>query len=132
MAKFVQIQTCEQGHTHDELINIEDISRIALGPNLLFLRTPYGNGEHRHSITQKSVDKLLEVLDIVGEEEQMANELTQKQINKLVAEYKKHYDGDEEVTEEKVLKDLKEYIKDFTDYENIEEVPFDELLDFIG
>lgn len=43
MAKFVQIQTCEQGNTHDELINIEDISRIALGPNLLFLRTPYGN-----------------------------------------------------------------------------------------
>jgi hypothetical protein len=62
----------------------------------------------------------------------MASELTQKQINKLVAEYKKYYDGDEEVTEEKVLKDLKEYIKDFTDYENIEEVPFDELLDFIG
>ena len=62
----------------------------------------------------------------------MASELTQKQINKLVAEYKKYYDGDEEVTEEKVLQDLKEYIKDFTDYENIEEVPFDELLDFIG
>lgn len=62
----------------------------------------------------------------------MANELTQYQINELVAEYKKHYDGDEEVTEEKVLKDLKEYIKDFTDYENIEEVPFNELLDFIG
>lgn len=62
----------------------------------------------------------------------MTSELTQKQINELVAEYKKYYDGDEEVTEEKVLKDLKEYIKDFTDYENIEEVPFDELLDFIG
>ena len=132
MAKFVQIQTCEQGHTHDELINIEDIIRIALGPNLLFLRTPYGNGEHRQSITQKSVDKLLKVLDIVGEEEQMASELTQKQINELVTEYKKYYDGDEEATEEKVLKDLKKYIKDFTDYENIEEVPFNELLDFIG
>jgi hypothetical protein len=62
----------------------------------------------------------------------MTSELTQKQINELVTEYKKYYDGDEEVTEEKVLKDLKEYIKDFTDYENIEEVPFDELLDFIG
>lgn len=62
----------------------------------------------------------------------MTSELTQKQINELVAEYKKYYDGDEEVTEEKVLKDLKEYIKDFTDYENIEKVPFDELLDFIG
>lgn len=69
MAKFVRIQTCEQGNTHDELINIEDISRIALGPNLLFLRTPYGNAEHRHSITQKSVDKLLKVLDIVEEGE---------------------------------------------------------------
>ena len=62
----------------------------------------------------------------------MVSELTQEQINQLVAEYKKYYDGDEEVTEEKVLKDLKEYIKDFTNYENIEEVPFDELLDFIG
>ena len=62
----------------------------------------------------------------------MTSELTQKQINELVNEYKKYYDGDEEATEEKVLKDLKEYIKDFTDYENIEEVPFDELLDFIG
>lgn len=62
----------------------------------------------------------------------MTSELTQKQINELVTEYKKYYDGDEEVTEEKVLKDLKEYIKDFTDYENIEEVPFNELLDFIG
>ena len=68
MAKFVRIQICDSEHTHDELINIEDISRIALGPNLLFFRTPYGNGEHRHSITQKSVDKLLKVLDIIGEE----------------------------------------------------------------
>lgn len=62
----------------------------------------------------------------------MASELTQKQINELVSKYKKYYDGDEKVTEEKVLKDLKEYIKDFTDYKNIEEVPFNELLDFIG
>ena len=69
MAKYIRIQTCEQGNTHDELINIEDISRIALGPNLLFLRTPYGNGEYRHSITQKSVDKLLKVLDIIEEVE---------------------------------------------------------------
>ena len=58
--------------------------------------------------------------------------LTQKQINELVAEYKKYYDGDEEVTEEKVLNDLQEYMKDFTDYEDLEQVPFEELIDFIG
>lgn len=68
MAKFIQIQICYRGTVEDELINIEDISRIALGPNILFLRTPYGVGEHHHSITQGSVDKLLKVLDIVEEE----------------------------------------------------------------
>jgi hypothetical protein len=69
MAKFVRIQTCDREHTNDELINIEDISRIALGPNILFLRTPYGNGYYNHNITQESVNKLLKVLDIVGEVE---------------------------------------------------------------
>jgi hypothetical protein len=58
--------------------------------------------------------------------------LTQEQINKLVNEYKKFYDGDEEVTEEKVLNDLQEYVKDFTEYEDFEDVPFEELIDFIG
>ena len=58
--------------------------------------------------------------------------LTQTQINELVAEYKKYYDGEEEVTEEKVLEDLKGYMKDFTDYEDLEQVPFEELIDFIG
>lgn len=58
--------------------------------------------------------------------------LTQTQINELVAEYRKYYDGDEEVAEEKVLEDLKGYMKDFTDYDEIDEVPFEELIDFIG
>lgn len=58
--------------------------------------------------------------------------LTQEQINQLVKEYKMAYDGEEEVTEEKVLNDLQEYMKDFTDYEDLEQVPFEELIDFIG
>ena len=70
MEKFVQIQTCYRGNIEDELINIEDISRIVLGPNILCLKTSYGNDEHHHSITQESVDKLLKVLDIVEEVEE--------------------------------------------------------------
>lgn len=58
--------------------------------------------------------------------------LTQGQINQLVKEYKMAYDEEEEVTEEKVLNDLQEYMKDFTDYEDFDEVPFEELIDFIG
>lgn len=69
MAKFIEIESCCGGIFTDELINIEDISRIVLGPNILFLRTPYNVGEHHLSITQKSVDKLLKVLDIVEEVE---------------------------------------------------------------
>ena len=69
MTKFIRIQICDSDHTHDELINIEDISRVSLERRVLFLRTPHGNGEHRHSITQKPVDKLLKVLDIVEEVE---------------------------------------------------------------
>ncbi len=44
MAKFIEIESCCGGHFIDELINIEDISRIVLGPNILFLRTPYNVG----------------------------------------------------------------------------------------
>lgn len=58
--------------------------------------------------------------------------LTQTQINELIKGYKMYYDGEEEVTEEKVLNDLQEYVKDFTDYEDFDEVPFEELIDFIG
>ena len=58
--------------------------------------------------------------------------LTQERLNQLVAKYKAFYDGEEEVTEEKVLRDLKEYMQDWTDYTDIDEVPFEELLDFIG
>lgn len=58
--------------------------------------------------------------------------LTQEQINKLVKEYKMVYDGEDEVSEEKLLNDLKEYVKDFTDYEDFDKVPFEELMDFIG
>lgn len=69
MAKFIQIQSCYRGIVENELINIEDISRIYLGPNILLLRTPYSAGERHISITKDSVDKLLKELDIVGEVE---------------------------------------------------------------
>ena len=70
MAKFVEIQSCYRGHIEYELVNIDDISRIGLGPNILFLRSPYSSTERQISITQKSVDKLLNVLDIVEEVEE--------------------------------------------------------------
>ena len=66
MAKFIQILTCYRRNVEDELININDISRV-IGANTLYLRTPDGLGGHQHSITKESVDKLLKVLEIEGE-----------------------------------------------------------------
>lgn len=70
MAKFVEIQSCYRGHIEYELVNIDDISRIVLGLNTLFLKNPSDSPQRELSITQKSVDKLLNVLDIVGEVEE--------------------------------------------------------------
>ena len=70
MAKFVEIQSCYRGHIGYELVNIDDISRIVLGSNTLFLRNPCNSPHRELSITQKSVDKLLNILDIVGEVEE--------------------------------------------------------------
>lgn len=67
MEKFIQIQTCHRGNVKDEIINIHDISRVTLGANTLYLRTPDELGRHSHSITEESVDKLLKVLDIAEE-----------------------------------------------------------------
>ena len=61
-----------------------------------------------------------------------AETITPEQMAKLTAKYKKHYDGDEEVTEEKVIADLKEYAENFTDHEDFDEIPFEELMDSIG
>lgn len=58
--------------------------------------------------------------------------LSASQQKKLVAEYKKNYVGDAEITIKKVIDDLKAYVQDFTAYSDIDEVPFKDLIDFIG
>ncbi|MHB9781200.1 hypothetical protein ACXM1Q_000425 [Streptococcus sp. 10F2] len=60
--------------------------------------------------------------------------LNQEQINELVKEYNAFMasEGRDPKTEDEVLEDLQAYAKDFTDYEDFDEIPFEELLDFIG
>ena len=61
--------------------------------------------------------------------------MTNEQINQLVEEYKEHcghmFDDISEITEEKVMSDLKQYVADLTDYQDFDDVPFDELLEII-
>lgn len=61
--------------------------------------------------------------------------MTDKQIKQLVEEYKEHcghmFSDFSEITEEKVMSDLKEYVRDITDYEDFDAVPFETLLEII-
>ena len=61
--------------------------------------------------------------------------ITEEQINQFVEEYKEHcghmFDDISEITEEKVMSDLKQYVAEFTDYQAFDDVPFEELLEII-
>ena len=46
MAKFIEVETYFQGHSHIEILNIDDIGHISVGPNLIFLKTPYADGSN--------------------------------------------------------------------------------------
>lgn len=38
MAKFIEIETYYQGFSHVEILNIDDIGHISVGPNVIFLK----------------------------------------------------------------------------------------------
>lgn len=54
MAKFIEIETFLQGHSHIEILNVEDIGHISVGPNLIFLKTPFSDGSNRVSVSSET------------------------------------------------------------------------------
>lgn len=64
MNKFVEIETWYQGHSRIEILNIDDIGRIAVGPNIIFLKTPYADGSNMTSVSSETIKKLMDILEI--------------------------------------------------------------------
>lgn len=64
MAKFIEIETFLQGHSHIEILNVEDIGHISVGPNLIFLKTPFSDGSNRVSVSSETIDKLKHILNV--------------------------------------------------------------------
>lgn len=64
MAKFIEIETFLQGHSHIEILNVEDIGHISVGPNLIFLKTPFADGSNRVSVSSGTIDKLKHILNV--------------------------------------------------------------------
>ena len=64
MAKFIEIETFFQGHSHIEILNVEDIGHISVGPNSIFLKTPFSDGSNRVSVSSETIDKLKHILNV--------------------------------------------------------------------
>lgn len=65
MAKFVEVETWYQGHSHIEILNIDDIGHISVGPNLVFLKTPYAAGSNIARVSSETIEKLEKLLEVV-------------------------------------------------------------------
>lgn len=64
MAKFIEVETYFQGHSHIEILNIDDIGHISVGPNLILLRTPYADGSNMARVSSKTIEKLMDILEV--------------------------------------------------------------------
>lgn len=56
--KFIEINTMYQGYEEEMIVNIDDIARILIGPNMIIFRTSYTNGNNSVSVTSETINKL--------------------------------------------------------------------------
>lgn len=64
MDNFVEIETWYQGHSHIEILNIDDIGHISVGPNIIFLKTPYADGSNMANVSSETIEKLMDILEV--------------------------------------------------------------------
>ena len=64
MVKFIEVEMYFQGHSHIEILNIDDIGHISVGPNLIFLKTPYADGSNMARVSSKTIEKLMDILEV--------------------------------------------------------------------
>lgn len=64
MAKFIEIETWYQEHSDIEILNIDDIGHISVGPNIIFLKTPYADGSNMARVSSETIEKLMDILEV--------------------------------------------------------------------
>lgn len=69
MAKFIKITTLYRGTEEEMILNVDDISCIAIGPNTIFLKEPFASGVNYVSVSSKTIEKLEAILDVQEAEE---------------------------------------------------------------
>lgn len=66
MVKFIRITNIAQGIDMDTILNVDDIGHISIGPNIIFVKTPFADGTNRIYVRTEEIKKLEKFL--LGEE----------------------------------------------------------------
>lgn len=66
MAKFIRVTNINQGIDVDTILNVDDIGHISIGPNIIFVKTPFTDGTNRIYVSTEEIKKLEKFL--LGEE----------------------------------------------------------------
>ena len=62
MTKFIRVTNIAQGIDMDTILNIDDIGHISIGPNIIFVKTPFADGTNRIYVRTEEIKKLEKVL----------------------------------------------------------------------
>lgn len=62
MAKFIRVTNIAQGCDMDTILNVDDIGHISIGPNIIFVKTPFADGTNRIHVSSKEIEKLEKIL----------------------------------------------------------------------
>lgn len=65
MAKFIKINTLYRGFVEEMILNVDDISNIHIGANVISIRTPFLDGSNMLSVTEETIEKLEKLLEVV-------------------------------------------------------------------
>ena len=61
MAKFIRVTNIAQGLDMDTILNVDDIGHISIGPNIIFVKTPFADGTNRYVRTE-TIEQLEKIL----------------------------------------------------------------------
>lgn len=62
MDKFIRVTSIAQGIDVDTILNIDDIGHISIGPNIIFVKTPFADGTNRIYVRSKEIEQLEKIL----------------------------------------------------------------------
>ncbi|WP_455455079.1 hypothetical protein [Streptococcus salivarius] len=62
MAKFIRVTNIAQRCDVDTILNVDDIGHISIGPNIIFVKTPFADGTNRIYVRSKEIEQLEKIL----------------------------------------------------------------------